>query len=94
MTLEYAFKRCRVCGGDIKPDIVTCPYCGTCQQAEMRLGSTALMVVLAVLGFLVIIFFGILSAFAIPRFIGINTEAVAAFVQGNSCSCSSVSEVK
>lgn len=84
MKPEFAFRRCRICGGDIKLDVLTCPICGSGQHVVKKLGSTAIMVILAVLGFLVIIFFGILSAFAIPRFIGINTEDVAVLVKGDA----------
>lgn len=94
MTVEYAFKRCRVCGGDIDPDVLMCPLCGTCQRTDKKLGSTATMVVMAVLGFLVIILFGILSIFAIPRFLGIDTEEVATLVQGHAGCYSSVAKVK
>jgi predicted nucleic acid-binding Zn ribbon protein len=83
MVAEYAFRCCRVCGGDINLDAQICPFCGSLQQAKKKNGSTLLIIGLAVLGFFGIMSVGIISAFTIPRFIGFRTNTCNAIALRN-----------
>lgn len=76
----FAFKCCRICGGDITTDAQICPLCSSLQQPEIKSCSTRLIIALAGLGFIGITLLGIMSAHAIQHFVSlrINTcNAVA-----------------
>lgn len=74
MVEEYAFKCCRVCRGDINLDVLICPFCGSRQQVKQNTGVPWVTVALALLGVCCIMFFGIMSAFAIPRLHVVRTS--------------------
>jgi len=74
MMVSFAFKCCRVCGGDIDLEVDICTLCGSRQRVEKRFGSNGLLIVLAALGFFGIMLLGIMSARAIPQFISIESK--------------------
>lgn len=74
MVVGFAFKCCRICGGDIDLNEQTCPLCSSRQQPEKRFCSTGLIIVLALLGFFGIMLLGIMSAQAIQQIITVRTN--------------------
>ncbi|MRR05787.1 MAG: hypothetical protein EG828_02415 [Deltaproteobacteria bacterium] len=70
---EFSFKYCRVCGGDIELDARICPLCSSRQQVVTNNFSIGFIIFLVIVSFIVIIFFGIMSARAIPHFIRVQT---------------------
>lgn len=71
---EFAFKCCRICGGDITIDAQICPLCSSRQQPEKRFCSSGLIIALAGLGFIGIMLLGIMSAHAIQQFVCFRTD--------------------
>jgi predicted nucleic acid-binding Zn ribbon protein len=68
MVEDFSYICCRVCGGEIPLDAQTCPLCSSRQQIETRIWSSLMIIALALVGFVGIVFLGILSARAIPEF--------------------------
>lgn len=69
MIAEFEFKECRICGGDIQINAETCPLCSSRQRSDKIIYSTKVLLFFAVLGFICIMFLGIMSAHAIQQFI-------------------------
>ena len=70
---DFSFKYCRVCSGDIKLDAKICPLCSSRQQIVKNNFSNRFIIFLAIVSYIAIIFFGIMSARAIPHFISFET---------------------
>lgn len=81
---EFAYKYCRICGGDITIDAEICPLCSSRQQPEKRFISTGLIIALACMGFFGIMLLGVMSAHAIQQFICFRTTTCNAAALKNA----------
>ncbi len=75
MMVEYSFKYCRICGGDISIDAEICPHCSSRQQPGKTFCSTGIIIVLALIGFFGITLLGIMSAHAIQHLMYVRTSS-------------------
>ncbi|MDD2337680.1 MAG: hypothetical protein PHD01_14020 [Geobacteraceae bacterium] len=85
MMRGFAFKYCRICGGDITTDAQICPLCSSLQQPDKKFCSTRLIIALAGLGFIGITLLGVMSAHAIQQFVSFRT---------NTCNAAALENIK